>query len=441
MNENPEGTPNPLEQAPGAVAPTPVAPEPAAAPAEATPTPAATPTTEPVAPATPKKKKTGIIIGAIIGALAIAGGVAAILIIFVFGKSGNPVSDAFVRMLSNEERKVAVAGTFDYNLMGTPFAVSYNAQVDTVAKVGVVTADISGEYSGMSLDVNLEARLTGNDKLYLKVGGISSMFNGMFEQLGVDCETEDCSSYLSLITSSMDESNPIMSAITALMQIDDKWIKIDGIDFNSLPLMLGLNADDILARKNELVESYNKNPFLTSDTKDIKVAKKANDIYRVGIDFDKMAEFINEMVRKSCDPDSECGFKGYTGSEVKTMIGSFGDVYVEVDGNNNFTRIYVDADTEEPADTTTTNPISIIGSQKLDFAISYPASVNVSEPTDYITSDQLMTIFESLGGLMSGYMNGSYNSGSSTIIDYDSLDDLDYDSLDSFEWLWDDEED
>ncbi len=102
MNENPEGAAAPLTPAPEAAAPAP-APAPAAeAPAPApAPAPAASPTTAPldaapVAPATapvaPKKKKTGLIVGLVLGFLAIVGVVVALLFVFVFNKGGDPVS-------------------------------------------------------------------------------------------------------------------------------------------------------------------------------------------------------------------------------------------------------------------------------------------------------------------------------------------------------------
>ena len=126
MNENPEGTPNPLNPAPADEAKTdtaPVEPAPAEAPAEAPAPVSEEPAGTVVEPV--KKKKTGLIVLIVILVLAIIGGaVAAILILNPFGNGNgggsgggdkDAVSKAIVKLLSSTEgpKKLGTKGTVE----------------------------------------------------------------------------------------------------------------------------------------------------------------------------------------------------------------------------------------------------------------------------------------------------------------------------------------
>ena len=168
--------------------------------------------------------------------------------------------------------------------------------------------------------------------------------------------------------------------------------------------------------KNEIVDAYKKNPFLKSSTKDLAIAKKNDTLYKIEFDYDKLANFVNEVSSKNG------GSYSVSASDLQSSLSSLGDIYVEIDGNNNFTRLYANGQ---------------------DLTITYPSNINVVTPDDYTTSDSLMEIFSSMFGGFSGSISGGniYDCGDKCDVDdYDidlNLDDLDDDDWD---WIWDDDE-
>lgn len=409
MNETPEGTPNPLSAAPEAAAPAPapVAPEPVAPAAPAA------PAAEPVAPAAPvaaapkKKGKAGIIIGIILGVIALGCGIAAILFFFVFNKSNDPITDAMVKLLNGDNRNVAISGTYDYSAAGTPISIDFSAQMDTVAKAGIVTADISGSANGMTLNVNAEVRLPGDDKAYLKLSGIKNIFTDALKQAGVDCDATDCTSYLELMTSTASNgSSSMLGMFSSLFAIDGKWIMFEANIADSFSLPIGVKLDDVSSHQNEVVDTYKKYPFLKSSTNDLKISKKTDTLYKVEFDYDKLASFTNELASKNGSSQT------VTASDLEKSMSNTGDIYVEIDGNNNFTRLYAN---------------------EQDFTISYPSNINVVAPEDYTTSDALMEIF---GSMFGGFTGGLEYDDDDDIIDYDDDGDDDYD----FDWDWEEDE-
>ena len=281
---------------------------------------------------------------------------------------------------------------------------------------GVVTANISGSASGMTLDVNAEVRFPGDDKAYLKLSGLKKIFTDTLKQSGVDCDTVDCDSYISLMTSGMSStgsSSDFGSIFVALLDIDGKWIMFEGADFTSyLTLPTNMKIDDISSHKNEVVDTYKKYPFLKSSTENLKISKKYDTLYKLEFDYDNLANFTNELASKNGSSQT------VTASDLKSSMASAGDIYVEIDGNHNFTRLNA-------------------GGQ--DFAITYPTNINVVTPDDYTTSDTLMKLF---GNFFGGFTGGLTDCGDKcdVIEDEDEDDDEDDDDDDLlFNWSLDED--
>ena len=196
MNENPEGTPNPLNPTPAA------APTPAPAPA---PAPTAVPAPEPEQPGSivePAKKKNGkkigIIIGVIAGVLALGGGVAAALMLTVF-KPADAVPLAIEKALSGNYKYVALQG----NISGTPTAdssfgvsslnINFDAQVDMVSRSNSLSATIAasaGDEQDVSFNVE-ETQVAGGD-MFIKLDGLTvGCVANRTEILGEDGKASD----------------------------------------------------------------------------------------------------------------------------------------------------------------------------------------------------------------------------------------------------------
>ncbi|MBR2658465.1 hypothetical protein IKD57_01025 [Candidatus Saccharibacteria bacterium] len=402
MNENPEGTPNPLN--PAAAAPAePVAPVEPVAPA----TPAAP--AEPEQPGSivePAKKKSGkkigLIIGIIVGILAIGGGTAAALMLTVF-KPADAVPKAIEKLLSGDTNKyLSVEG----NIIGTPSGtassivssvnINFKAQLDMVAPANSVSATIAasiGDETDISFNVD-EVQVADGD-MYLKLDGVS-------DALG--------------------EYSSMIPGLSTIELIEGDWLRVSKSDFSQSEGMGILdNSSQCLINaitnapsySNSLAEIYKQNQFVTYSTDNIKVDKKKNTIYRLGYNSDKLASFINAMSNSGFANDLLACTGGtatkqdVTASDVENIFSNFPTTYVEIDGNYNITRAYFDA-----SDAGFTANLSI----------EYPSNVNIVEPNEYKNlSDYLSEILDNI------YSGGLYNFNFN-IEDYGfDIEDYDYD--------------
>lgn len=434
MNENPEGTPNPLNNTPEAAPAAPATPAPAEPVAEPVAPVAAAPVAEaakPVAPvaaasvaepqvATPaKKKKGGLIAGIICLVVALGCGIAALLVLFVFNKGGDPVTDGLVKLLNGDKRNIAVNGTADLDMLGNSFNIDYNAQFDTVAQAGSFGANIAFDYNGVDATLSAEGRKIGGGDAYLKISGLKDLFLGSLTQYGIDCTAVDCEQYLSMMSTSTSAANQ-----SSLLSIEDKWVRVATNDsFSNFPVSLpgGVDLGDLGSEKNTIIDLYKKYPFLISSTDNLGIAKKNDTLYKITYDYDKMASFMNELSKNAkCDEGASCATKDVTADELKAQLSDSGEYYVEVNGDHDITRIYVKSGTEGGFDTT------------VDMAISYPSSINIEAPTDFIESSDAFTLFNMFGAFNQG--GSSYNSYDD---DYDwGYDDEDYDYSESYDWSW-----
>ena len=143
----------------------------------------------------------------------------------------------------------------------------------------------------------------------------------------------------------------------------------------------------------DIAKLYNDNQFITYSTDDIKIEKKKDTIYKLGLDYDKMAGFINAMKSselmsslKACSSEVTTD-KDVTAAELKESFANFPEVYVEIDGKNNFTRVYF-----------TVDAINLVA----DLSIAYPNTITVETPDSYLeASDYLSDIFGTFGGFSS----------------------------------------
>lgn len=230
MNENPGGTPNPLNPNPMA-GPSPVGPAPMPNPTPVS-DPMLTPTTNPMAnpaPAQPaagmttvpveslapmnrpmekaaptpvpeKKKKTGLIV-AIIAALVvlIGGGVAAAMVMMGMNKS-DPVMAAMSKIMSDEAPdKVAIDGNIDIviNNKFSPVSevkIALNSKVIATSAVNESVAKITATLRNIGdLEVEFDEVYAGNGDLYFKIDGAKSALedSGLLYMLNLAGQTQN----------------------------------------------------------------------------------------------------------------------------------------------------------------------------------------------------------------------------------------------------------
>ena len=461
MNENPGGTPNPLNPnvgpvptpeplsanpaepvAPAAPAPTPVNPapaEPVAAPVE----PAApatsvealaaaeTPATEVTAPADsvvadkPKKKKTGLIIGIIVFILLLAGGgVAAAYMLGLFG-GGDPVAAAMAKMMGDKKpENISVNGSItvvpdDQTTGISQVKIDLKSSMKTNSMINSTTATLTASTAMGDIEVSLGEVYAANGDLYINISGVDNvvdMFSnptslqtnnlteGLDESLSEDLTTDeldvtDCLSEdedgCGEVTTGIDLSGISDVIVSILGAVDGEWIRIPTENITDMTTTFGMDsstqclinaAKDAAKNGNSIAEIYSKNAFVSGTTENVKVAKKNDPIYKVVLDSEKMTAFLDAVDGANLYGDSSClGTSGSISSkEIVEKVKSLPTIYVEVNGDKQFTRFYTSGSLEA-------------GTITVDFSLSYPTNVNVTEPEEYVDVQDIITgIFMSM---------------------------------------------
>lgn len=404
MNENPGEMPNPLNPTPAA-SPEPNNPAPAAPSAEPAPAPAPVPATKPAvgtpdpmarpmeqAPvaepiAEPKKKKTGLIVGIIIAAVLLIGGIVAAVLLLV-GKSGDPVSAAMEKIMSgNIPQYTTVNGSIDVAIGSSELPISglkiaLDSNSATNSLINTTTANVTASLTnGTDIEIELSEIYATNGDLYIKVDKLADAINDATASLyeGVD---ED------MIAEALSSVNNIVK------MVDGKWLKISVDELTQMTsgaatdsstkcltdLVSGINNNN-----NALAEAYRKSPFVSSTTEGVSVASKNSTVYKVVLDQTAFTTFTNDAANSSLFQELyECTGttkQEVTEEDVAELFSQLPTLYVEIDGENNFSRLFFTGDVGDDVALT------------VDLGMTYPATINVAEPTE---SEPLMTVIQKI---------------------------------------------
>lgn len=406
----------------------PITPAPAAAPAPA-PTPVAEPAPAPVvaaptagAAAPVKKKKTGLIVGVTVGALALIGGGTAAAIILLNNNKGpenveEVLSESISSMLSGETNSIISNNTaFDgvLSIEGAALGGSVNVNLsgETDGKVGKANIGVSANISGMDLSANLDA-IVNDSTLYARLNGVKDLL-----------ENE----YLSLM----------LSQYKSLKSIDGVWYKMpikSATNFKFTPTTsygasskCDVDAEELIEDREGLGEIYKANSFIIA-TKytGSDIAKKKSDLYELSIDADKLNDFI-EAVSEKYVSNSKCKAATVDSSALDSLKNSGLKVYAEFE-NKGISRLYSTLSNAEM-------PVTF----KLDLSISHPDSINIDAPSGAKSYEELVEKIAPLfggsyGGSYGGYTDNCLKGGYSTnCINYDDDDDYSYDDDDDDDW-------
>ena len=290
MNENPGGTPNPLNPSPSPMGgsepldanpsdPAPQSevqnavtePQPVQGPAPVADTNVVNPMDRPMEKAPekveePKKKKTGLIVGVLVCLLvAVACGVAAMLLIFN-GNGGDQVTAALKKLMSNDTPKyVAMAGDISIK-PGSMYSeiseakVNFNANFISKSMVNSFDASFTAvsRSNGSETTLGLSEIYSEDGNVYLKISGAANLINSLYNNQNTynydydymydydDLDMEDVEEIIPLETdetilyddeyvSGGSTLNDVISVITSVVKsIDNKWIKISTDELNSI---------------------------------------------------------------------------------------------------------------------------------------------------------------------------------------------------------------
>ena len=398
MNENPEGTPNPLNPAPADEAKTdtaPVEPAPAEARAEA-PAPAAeapAPVSEEPAGTVVepvRKKKTGLIVLIVILALAIIGGaVAAILILNPFGNGnggGNgggdkdAVSKAIVKLLSSTEgpKKLGTKGTIEVTAgsASIPFK-TIDATID--AGYDVETGKSSGDVTlGVAFSSTDETTIKVSEMLVDKKLYLKATTDKEVDTTDID-EDDETAQYSLMIASFIN----MLGGKWISMSLTDATSGLPSGSTNETAQCLIEAMKDTSDTKIDLGGIYENNKFVTSSTDNLKISKKNDPLYKLGVDSEKAASFVNAVANELGSSDAaKCidttSSEEVTAEQISEIVKELPDVYVEVNSDYNFTRFYTNY-------TASDESLGI----KVDLTLNYNPTVEATAPSDSIKLEDL----------------------------------------------------
>ena len=416
MDNNPEGTPNPLN-------PNPLDANPSE-PIENKPTqPISQPITEELveesitvesldpegrpmekvaeaAPAPKKKKKTGLIIGMIICLfIAVGCGVAAILL--MMNKESDPVVAAMKKLMNGDTpSNIMIDGDIEMtiNEKSSPISkvsVNLGGQMKTNSPIRTVNTEMVLTFTdGSQTDFEVSEVYNEDGDIFFKAEGLSSVLEKMFSQ----SSTTEGEPVLDLDMLSGQNGFGDFEMLFGIIEvIDGEWLKISMDNYNEFVNNVTPTGDlscmmDFVEKINKdsssAIDLYNKNPFLSSTTEGININSKYNQVRQIAIDNTAFSNFINSVSNSELTKDLyDCvGLRGnlnVSEADVAEIMKQIPAVYVEIDKDNNFSRLYMEYATDN-------NEMTVV----IDVAFSYPANINITEPEEYVPLEQMLqTVF------------------------------------------------
>lgn len=334
-------------------------------------------------PDVPKKqtKKLGLLIGGIVGAVALIGIIVAVILVTAKLKA-NAFDMALQKLSSWDNGKnIELDGNIDITFPGSMagisgFSLDINSKTPKLSDANDTTIKTNIRLTGgETISPGLEGIIIGNRKIYFKFNGLADIFAKL---TGHPYE-------------SLPKDNPVIQLID---KTDNQWLLMtqeyiedslgsqnmaSGIA-NQKPLICTSSLFfDFGKNSNGLVELYKKHPFLGSTQQGISIASKKNPLYKIVLDEPSFLAFFEDfgdtepaknfaqcMGVKSLALDAE------DKEELSDFLKALPDVYLEIDENYDITRLYFEA-----------SPDFVGVEAKADFDFTSPAEINIAEPTEY----------------------------------------------------------
>lgn len=369
-----------------------------------------------VEPAHGSGKKKGLIIGAIIFLIiAVICGAAAIAILLLNGNGGDRVEKAIEKVLNggvpniiSAQGSISSVSNVD-DADGGAFDIDFNGTLDVKSGINSVSAKVNAEMAGgIKATISVDELRDGEGNTFFKVRGLDSLIPSTEPVLTADA-SEDAT--VNLVTDCMnsgedtncltgaepDVASSVLSAYSGLFSvINDQWIltsddftsNMNGLDLFDNSTTCLINAFGTLPKySSDLATKYKANQFLTYSTDKLEISKKRDALYKIGIDTAKLTAFVNSLSNNgfinelnACAGDTATN-DTVTSQMVDGILANLPTIYVEVDSNYNFTRVYFRVNTGDETNSTTTTA---------DLLLSYPAKLEIETPEEYVDMSTLV---------------------------------------------------
>ena len=383
----------------------------------------------------PKKHKTGPIVGVIVAIIVLVGGGIAAAMLLLNKK--DPVSAAMTKMVSGgAPDKIAISGdikitTDDFSALIPEINISLNTKFREWSLVNNSSATITATIRNVgNIEIQLDEIYASGDDLFVKLEGLTNAIedSGLsylleaakklndVEDCGDDTVCQDNSPSLlqciggeecsessivnagvdSLVTTGqivLDEGTVAMlsSMVDVAEIIDGEWLKISVSELGSFAgSVLSTDstscivdlANAVYANRHSSADLYNKYPFVLSAKDNIPIASVQYPVYKVGVDSKNFADFVNSIRSTTLlDRVYSClNLENNTlvdDGDVADILEGLPDIYVEVDNDDIFTRLYFSTEVDESTVT-------------VDLNFTYPSSINVPEPPEYLDLSDVM---------------------------------------------------
>lgn len=387
-----------------------------------------------------KKKHTGLIIGLIISLFVAVGcGVAAVLIAMNNNKKEDTVAIAASRIVNGEApTNMAVDGTITIDTSKTSsdiakMEIAIKSEVVRDSLINSTSAALNVEYrNGDEASLSLDEIYAANGDLYLKIDGVNSLLtdnNAAGEATPTEetstevaevteCAEGDteCVTTTEAITETSDGAAEILAALEALNMIDGEWLRVPVDSFGAILPEEGAQNELICAAQfvsgmnsnnNSFAGVYNQYPFVGSTDEGLAVVAREDPIYLMLIDSEGFNNFVNETQNLAVMKDlATClGYKNakIDADDLTETMEKMPAVYVEVNEDYNFTRLYFETQVAMGDDDCCPKGAQCIqgcdvdkqtiADVTVDLNFDYPTNVNVPEPTEY---KNLMDVLQQL---------------------------------------------
>jgi hypothetical protein len=321
------------------------------------------------------KKKFFIVAAIVLIITAVICGAAAIAIMLVNNNNDDRVNKAIEKLVNGKmpsivsaQGRISALSNAENATIGS-FDIDFNGNFDLSNATNTVSAKINAELSsGDKISIGVDELRDKDGETFFKIRGLDSISN-----------------------------NPLASAYSGVIEaIDDEWILITN-DFGDSMGNLGIfensstcliNAISTLPQySSDITKKYEANQFITYSTDKLEISKKKNPLYKLSFNSDKLTAFINSLSNNGFINElNACSENTATNSNVtveaiEKIFDTFPTVYVEIDDNYNFTRVYFKTSVGD-----STNSTSVTA----DLALSYPAKVELETPDEYINMSTLV---------------------------------------------------
>ena len=338
-------------------------------------------------PMQPKKKKTGLIIGIVLGVIALIAIISAVLVYFLWWQNPEKmVADAMSNAIMAKKMTVDGKVVIDMRDQGK---IELNVKTATDSGKSKANIDAKLDIKGVEKNIPLkgDAVLDSDGTIYVKINNFKDLYGTLLEIVMESSSGENLSR--SQIETYRDQTLRKMSS--EIDKMSDTWMKISPDEIGS-EYKCGINAlkkiqSDESARK-ELAQIYQKNSFFTIKDSKISDRNGGRGFELQGNNKSNSSKFEEEFKNSSVGKAlSKCGkSNSYKSSESSSI-------------DTASLKVWVDRSSHE------LKALELKGdSKKASVEISFDIDVNKSEEIKVPSSAESLKEF--VEGFMSGYSSG-----------------------------------